>query len=67
MHTQTLVSLTISLPKSCRDQLRKIVAEINLQNPDQVTSVSELGREIFCEYLNIPITDGCEKKGGKVM
>ena len=52
MDAEKLVSITISLPKSCRDRLRKIVAQINLKNPDEVTSLSELGREIFLAYLN---------------
>jgi hypothetical protein len=51
METEGLVSITISIPKRCRDQLRKIVAQGNLMNPDKVTSLSELGREIFCGYL----------------
>ena len=51
MDAERLVSITISILKSCRDQLRKIVAEINLKNPDEVTSLSELGREILSDYL----------------
>lgn len=51
MDAEGLVSVTISVPKSYRDRLRKIVAEINLKNPDEVTSISRLGREIFCDYL----------------
>lgn len=51
MDDERLVSITISVPKSCRDRLRRIVAETNLKNPDEVTSLSELGRTIFCEYL----------------
>ena len=57
MDAERLVSITISLPRSCRDQLRKIVAEINLKNPDEVTSLSELGREILSDYL--------EKRSGR--
>ena len=51
METGRLVSITISIPKVCRDQLRKLVAQDNLKNPDEVTSISKLGREIFCGYL----------------
>ncbi len=51
MDTERLVSITISVPKSCRDRLRRIVAETNLQNPDDVTSLSELGRKILCGSL----------------
>jgi hypothetical protein len=52
METERLVSITISIPKNYRDQLRKIVAQGNLTNPDEVMSLSELGREIICERLN---------------
>ena len=52
METERLVSVTISIPKSYRDHLRKIVAEEDLKNPDEVASLSELGKEIICEYLN---------------
>lgn len=48
---ERLVSITISIPKVYRDQLRRIIAEANLKNPDEVTNLSELGRKIFCEYL----------------
>lgn len=51
MDAERLVSITISIPKGCRDQLRRIVAEINLKNPDQLISLSQLGREIFSGYL----------------
>ena len=45
------VSLMLSIPKSFRDKLRKMAAEQNLKNPDQVTSASTIAREIVCEYL----------------
>jgi hypothetical protein len=51
MDAERLVSITISILKSCRDQLRKIVAEINLKNPDEVTSLSQFGRKILSDYL----------------
>ena len=51
MDAERLVSITISIPKVCRDQLRRIAAETNLKNPDQLISLSELGREIFSGYL----------------
>jgi hypothetical protein len=52
MDTDRLVSITISVPKTYRDQLRKIIAQSNLKNPDELTSISRLGREIFLAYLN---------------
>jgi hypothetical protein len=57
MDAEKLVSITISIPKVYRDQLRRMIAESNLKNPDEVTSLSELGRQIFCEYLKNLVTD----------
>jgi len=51
MSRERLVSITISVPKSYRDQLRKIIAQSNLDNLDKATSISELGRKIFGQYL----------------
>jgi len=48
---ERLVSITISVPKSYRDQLRRIVAQSNLENLNEATNISRLGREILCEYL----------------
>lgn len=52
MDAERLVSITISVPKSYRDQLRRVVAQSNLDNLDEATSLSRLGREIFFAYLN---------------
>ena len=46
------VSLTISITRSCRDQLRTMAAGRNLENPDRVTSASAIAREIIYGYLN---------------
>ena len=51
MDTERLVSITISVPKSYRDQLRRIVAQSNLENLDEDTSISRIGREIILAYL----------------
>lgn len=61
MDTERLVSITISVPKSYRDQLRKIVAQSNLKNLDEDTSISRIGREIILAYLNS--LDGEQTKG----
>ena len=45
------VPLMLSIPKSFRDKLRKMAAEQNLKNPDQVTSASTIAKEIICRYL----------------
>lgn len=57
MATEQLVSITIAIPKVYRDQLRRIIAETNLKNPDEVTSLSQLGRQIFCDYLKNLVKD----------
>ena len=46
------VPLMLSIPKSLRDKLRKMAAEQNLNNPDQVTSASTIAREIVCNYFD---------------
>ena len=46
------VPLMISLPKPCRDKLRKIAAEKNLSNPDEVMSAARLVREIVVRHLD---------------
>jgi len=48
------VPLMLSIPKSFRDKLRKMAAEQNLENPDQVTSASTIAREIVCAYFDNP-------------
>ncbi len=47
------VPLMLSIPKSFRDKLRKMAAELNLKNPDQVTSASTIAKEIICEHLSM--------------
>ena len=51
METEKLVSITIAIPKRYRDHMRKIVAQTNLRNPEEVATLSKLGRKIFCQYL----------------
>ena len=46
------VSLTISITRACRDQLRTMAAGRNFENPNQVTSASAIAREIIYEHLN---------------
>ena len=46
------VPLMLSIPKSFRDKLRRMAAEQNLNNPDQVTSASTIAREIVCAYFD---------------
>ena len=46
------VPLMLSIPKSFRDKLRKMAAEQNLKNTDQVTSASTIARKIVCKYFD---------------
>ena len=51
MEQERFVSITISLPQTYRDRLRRMAAEQNLKNPERFTSISQLGREIICQHL----------------
>ena len=46
------VSITISIAKSYRDQLRTMAARQNLHDPDKLTSASTLAREIISDHLD---------------
>ena len=51
MQKEKLVSIMISLPKEIRDRLRKMAAQRNLENPDEVTSAAQIARDIICEHF----------------
>jgi hypothetical protein len=51
MQKEKLVSLMISLPKEIRDRLRKMAAQRNLNDPNEVTSAAQIGREIICAHF----------------
>ena len=51
MATEKIIPLTIGIPKSYRDLLRRLALEANMKNPDHTVTVSQIGREIVCEYL----------------
>ena len=46
------VSITISVTKEYRDQLRTMAAKRNLHDIDQLTSASTIAREIICEHID---------------
>jgi hypothetical protein len=52
MRTRKKVSITISIEKGYRDQLRTMAAKRNLHDPDQLTSASTIAREIICEHID---------------
>lgn len=45
------VPLMLSVPKECRDRLRKMAAERNLKSQDHVTSASTIAADMLCEQL----------------
>jgi hypothetical protein len=45
------VPIMLSIPKKYRDVLRKLAAERNLANPDEVTSAAQIGTRIICDFL----------------
>ena len=52
MTTGRKVSITISIEKVYRDQLRTMAAKRNLNDPDQLTSASTIAREIICDHIH---------------
>ena len=46
------VPVMLSIPKVYRDKLRIMAAELNLKNPDLVTSASRIAREIVCAFFD---------------
>jgi predicted component of type VI protein secretion system len=51
MATEKVISVTIAIPQSSRDLLRRLVLETNMKNPDHTVTVSQIGREIVVEHL----------------
>ena len=52
MTIERKVSITISIEKVYRDQLRTMAAKRNLHDPDQLTSASTIARQIICEHID---------------
>ena len=52
MENDRSVSLTISLPKTYRDLVRKKAAEWNLDHPDEIITGARIARDIVMEYLD---------------
>lgn len=46
------VQLNLSVPQHYRDLLRKMAAERNLKNPDQVISGASIATELLIKRLN---------------
>ncbi len=52
MQDNRTVSLTISLPKTYRDLVRKKASEWNLDHPDELITGARIARDIVIEYLD---------------
>ena len=46
------VPLMLSVPQECRDKLRMMAAESNLQNPNKVVAASTIARDLLVESLS---------------
>ena len=46
------VQFNLCIPKHNRDQLRRMAAQTNLENPGKVVTAASLGTEIICKYLD---------------
>ncbi len=51
MSTEKQASIMISLPKEAKQALRKMAAELNLNNPDKVTSAAGIARQIILDHM----------------
>jgi hypothetical protein len=50
--TKETFPIFVTLTKEHRDLLRRMAAEKNLMNPDQVTTAASLAREIIASHLD---------------
>ena len=57
------VTILVTLPKDHRDTLRRMAAERNLMNPDQVTTAAGLAREIISEFLDSNLSAQEDQEG----
>ena len=51
MNSMKNVPIMLSIPKKYRDLLRKLAAQRNLADPDQVSSAARIGSRIIVNYL----------------
>ena len=56
------VQLNLCVPEHYRDQLRRMAAQTNLEDPGKVITAASLGTEIICTYLDS--LNGNRKKEG---
>ena len=51
MSNEKQESIMISLSREAKQALRKMAAEMNLKNPDKVTSAAGIARRIILDHL----------------
>jgi len=52
MDNKKKVQFNLCIPEHYRDQLRRMAAQTNLENPGKVITAASLGTEIICRYLD---------------
>jgi len=52
MDNEKKVQFNLCVPEHYRDQLRRMAARTNLDNPGRVITAASLGTEIICKYLD---------------
>ena len=52
MENSKKVQLNLCIPEHYRDQLRRMAAQMILENPGKVITAASLGTEIICRYLD---------------
>ena len=52
MDNEKKVQFNLCVPEHTRDQLRRMAAQTNLENPGKVITAASLGTEIICRYLD---------------
>jgi len=57
------VQFNLCVPEHYRDQLRRMAAQTNLENPGKVITAASLGTEIICKYLdNLEVNENLKEK-----
>ena len=61
MVSEKVVPVSIALPKTYKDLLRKIALEESLKNPEKIITTSQLGRDILCDFLREKLEEASKK------
>jgi hypothetical protein len=65
--TKETFPIFVTLTKEHRDLLRRMAAEKNLKNPDQVTTAASLAREIIAAHLdNLTRQESQDERSGGI-